>query len=109
VRLPHIQKYTRQTIQDANLLKIQVYYCYELMMPFVNRIIWAMMRYSPVDPMPTDLPQVSAEHRFGQPVSGTFSEECIKNKKDSDNYFGIPIRAQGIIRMQSPAELPTLS
>jgi len=95
-----------QTIQDANLLKIQVYYCYELMVPFVNRIIWAMMRYSPVDAMPANLPEVESQHRFGRPEAGTFSEQCIKTKNEDDDFFGIPIRAQGIMRMQSDAEFP---
>lgn len=93
-----------QTLQDANLLKIQVYYCYELMVPFVNRILWAMMRYSPVDAMPSNLPQVESQHRFGRPESGTFTEECVRTKYEDDEFFGIPIRAQGIMRMQSDAE-----
>ena len=95
-----------QTIQDANLLKIQVYYCYELVIPFVNRILWVMMRYSPVDPMPADMPMVEAQHRFGRPASGTFSETCITKKNDKDDYIGIPIRAQGIMRMQSSSLMP---
>ncbi len=96
---------SNQTIQDANLLKIQVYYCYELMVPFANRILWAMMRYSPVDAMPTNLPLVEAQHRFGRPDPGSFSETCIKTKNEDDDFFGIPIRAQGIMRMQSPTLL----
>ncbi|MEX2524216.1 MAG: TadE/TadG family type IV pilus assembly protein [Gammaproteobacteria bacterium] len=97
---------TAPTIQDANLLKIQVYYCYEMIVPFVNKIIWAMMRYSPSEAMPNNMPQVDPEHRFGAPAAGTFNEECIKTKHDNDDYYGIPIRAQGIMRMQSPAEMP---
>jgi Flp pilus assembly protein TadG len=97
---------SNQTIQDANLLKIQVYYCYELVVPFVNRILWVMMRYSPLDPTPADLPQVDAQHRFGRPEAGTFTEQCVRTKNEDDDYFGIPIRAQGIMRMQSDAELP---
>ncbi len=93
-----------QTIQDANLLKIQVYYCYELVVPFVNRIIWSMMRYSPFDVMPSDLPQVKPQHRFGRPATGSFAEECIRHKHENNDFFGIPIRAQGIMRMQSAAE-----
>lgn len=96
---------SNQTIQDANLLKIQVYYCYELLVPFVNRILWTMMRYSSVDPTPANLPHVDAKHRFGRPEAGTFSETCVKTKNEDDDFFGIPIRAQGIMRMQSAAEL----
>lgn len=97
---------SNQTIQDANLLKIQVYYCYELMVPFVNRILWTMMRYSSIDSVPANLPRVDSKHRFGRPESGTFSEQCVRTKNEDDDYFGIPLRAQGIMRMQSDAELP---
>lgn len=95
-----------QTIQDANVIKVQVYYCYEMIVPFVNQIMWAMMRYSPDDAMPVDMPLVEPEHRFGQPESGTFAEECVKNKHADDGYLGIPIRSQAIMRMQSAAVSP---
>ncbi len=95
-----------QTIQDANVLKVQVYYCYEMIVPLVNQIMWAMMRYSPDDPMPADMPLVEPQHRFGSPESGTFSEECVKDKHADDGYLGIPIRSQAIMRMQSAAILP---
>lgn len=95
-----------QTIQDANVLKVQVYYCYEMFVPFANRIMWTMMRYSPTDALPGDAPLVEAQHRFGAPESGTFAEECIKNKHTSDGYLGIPLRAQSVMRMQSAAIAP---
>lgn len=101
----HLGDDSSQTIQDANLLKIQVYYCYELMVPFVNRILWSMMRYSSLDAMPSNLPTVEGKHRFGRPEPGTFSETCVRSKNEDDDFFGIPLRAQGIMRMQSDAEL----
>jgi hypothetical protein len=95
-----------ETIQDANVIKVQVYYCYELIVPFANKIMWAMMRYSPTDAMPADMPLVDPKHRFGQPESGTFAEECIKNKYADNGYLGIPIKSQAIMRMQSAALSP---
>lgn len=92
-----------QTVQDANLIKVQVYYCYEMFVPFANRIMWAMMRYSPMDALPADVPVLAPEHRFGAPESGTFAEECVKNKHAADGFLGIPIRSQAIMRMQSAA------
>lgn len=97
---------SNQTVQDANLLKIQAYYCFEMIVPFVNRIIWAMMRYAPGDAIPATLPEVEAQHRVGRPDRGSFNEECVVNKNTTDNYFGIPIRSQAIIRMQSAALNP---
>ena len=99
---------SNQTIQDANLLKIQAYYCFEMIVPFVNRIIWAMLRYAPSDAMPANLPEVESQHRVGRPDKGTFNEECVVTKNNTDNYFGIPIRSQAIIRMQSAALSPGL-
>jgi len=98
-----IGKDSNQTIQDANLLKIQTYYCFELIVPFVNRIIWSMMRYSPNEIMPANLPELKKQHRFGKPATGSFNEECVVKKNAADGYFGIPIRSQAIIRMQTPA------
>ncbi len=95
-----------QTIQDANVIKVQVYYCYELIVPFVNKIMWAMMRYSPTDAMPPDMPLVDPKHRFGAPKSGTFAEDCVKDKYADNGYLGIPIRSQAIMRMQSAALSP---
>ena len=94
------------TLQDANLLKIQVYYCYELIVPLANRILWTMLRYAPADALPPGTPEIKPEFRVGAPAAGSFSEECIVTKHDNEAYYGLPIRAQGIVRMQSAAELP---
>ena len=75
-------------------------------MPFANKIMWAMMRYSPTDAMPPDMPLVDPKHRFGAPESGTFAEDCVKNKYADNGYLGIPIRSQAIMRMQSAAFSP---
>jgi hypothetical protein len=61
------------------------------------------MCYLPNDALPADIPVVEPQHRFGQPESGTFAEECVKNKHADDGYLGIPLRAQAIMRMQSAA------
>src|SRR5690606_14490946 len=34
-----VKAFSRQSIQDANLLKIRVLYCYEMKVPFANRVI----------------------------------------------------------------------
>ncbi len=60
------------TIQDANILKIKVTYCYPLQVPFINRTIVALVS------------------------SGATGLEktCYDNKR-------LPLVAQGIVRMQS--------
>ncbi len=82
---------SQQSIQDANLLKVNVGYCYELYVPFVNRILVRIMSLAPTALQPENI---------GPPASGSFAESCIINPTDS-NRPGIPIFAQGIMRMQS--------
>ncbi len=90
---------SEQTIQDANLLKIQAYYCFEMIVPFVNRLIWQMLNGA----SKAGYPLLKPVHMHPSPVSGTFNEECIVTKNTSGDYTGIPIRSQSIVRMQSPA------
>ncbi len=97
-----------QTIQDANLLKIQTYYCYEMIVPFVNRIVWLMMRYSSTA-TPANQPSLGQQARFGAPTVGTFNNTCIRRQYNrsaaTDRFYGIPIRSQAIMRMHSDALL----
>lgn len=96
-----------QSIQDANLLKIHVGYCYELIIPFINRMIWAMQNYGPGAAPPEEKmlgnywadPNATPPGFFGPP-SGEFATSCISNPKDSDR-FSIVLYSQGIMRMQS--------
>ena len=97
-----------QSIQDANLLKIHVGYCYELIVPFVDRIIWAMQRYGP-GAAPAEEKKYgrlwaddasTPPGFFGPPASGSFAESCINNPADN-NRLSIVLYSQGIMRMQS--------
>ena len=103
---------SNQTLQDANLLKVHIGYCFELIVPFVNRIIWSMQRYGPGEPPPDPVssygrPWVTAETEnldpgfFGPPASGSFAESCIKNPAESGR-LSIVLYSQSVIRMQSP-------
>lgn len=67
------------TIQDANLLKIQVTYCYPLKVAFINRTIVTLV---------------------GNGASG-FEKKCFDQQR-------LPISAQGIVRMQT-SYCPTCS
>ena len=92
---------SQQTIQDANLLKVHIGYCYELMVPFVNRIIWMMHRYGPGVTLPPDMPQIDTNAFFGPAPGGTFAQVCINNPQHKGR--AIVLYAQSIVRMQSPA------
>lgn len=84
-----------QSVQDANLLKVHVGYCYELFIPFINRMVWAMQTNT----------AATTAGGFGPPTAGTFAATCLAagNATNLDRRFGIPLYAQGIMRMQSPA------
>lgn len=74
-RDPAVQSGT--TIQEANLLKIRVTYCYELIVPIINRLIPQLME-------------------AGGLTGGSYEQRCWEQNR-------IPIKAQGILRMQSAA------
>lgn len=84
-----------QSVQDANLLKVHVGYCYELFIPFINRMVWAMQTNT----------AATTQGGFGPPTPGTFAATCLAagDSTNTDRRFSIPLYAQGIMRMQSPA------
>ncbi|MFT5133392.1 MAG: hypothetical protein ACI9SC_001863 [Gammaproteobacteria bacterium] len=100
-----------QSLQDANLLKVHIGYCYELIVPFVNRIIWAMQRYGPGAAPAADAnfgrwwtDDSAPPGFFGPPTFGTFAYSCIRNPTHSGR-LSIVLYSQGIIRMQTFAVL----
>lgn len=76
---------SNQSIQDANLIKVHVGICYELVVPLVNRMIEKMAGLNR--------------------AAGSFGAACAPERPDRLNEghhrFGIPIYAQAVMRMQS--------
>ncbi len=99
-----------QTIQDANLLKVHVGYCFQLIVPFVNRMIWAWQRYGKGSAPQSEIdyghywPDTdnTPEGFFGPPAAGTFAQSCISDPTDNGR-FSIVLYSQSIMRMQSTA------
>lgn len=106
----------KQSIQDANLLKIRVLYCAEMHVPFVNRMINSLLRLGAtgVAATPSDSPsgtvatgQLSAWTSAGAPnyeaPPGSFEETCLgRHTTITDTHRRyVPIVSQAIIRMQS--------
>ncbi len=88
-----------QTVQDANLLKIHVSYCYELHVPVINNMLVRMMSLAP------GVRQNSLRDdrwNFGTLPVGSFAESCVVNPADAGR-LGFPLYTQAIMRMQSPA------
>jgi len=65
------------SVQEANLLKLRVTYCYELIVPIMNKMIPELMEVAGA-------------------TGGSFEQACWDRER-------IPIKAQGIMRMQSAA------
>lgn len=78
------------TIQDANLLKIRVTYCYPLYVPYMNRVLGILL----TNDESADCPGCTG----ARTDTGTFERGCLNNGR-------FPINAQAIVRMQSPAML----
>jgi len=81
-----------QSIQDANLIKVHIGYCYELLVPLVDRLINRMIATAPSALEPEN---------FGPAAAGSFAAACTA-EHDPPRY-GVPIYAQAVMRMQSDA------
>lgn len=96
-----------QSIQDANLLKVHVGYCFELIVPFVDRIIWSLHAFaagSDIESKRTGGTTTNDSAYFGTPTAGTFANTCINaTESNGDPRYSVVLNAQGITRMQSAA------
>ncbi len=97
------------SIQDANLLKIRVQYCYKLMVPLVNRIIGSLSelnnnRTNQRTYETLNDPKFADANRFYvNENDGTMSSyEALCGDRANSNE-GFIISADAIVRMQSPA------
>lgn len=82
------------TIQDANLLKIKVSYCYPLYVPYINRVLGILLTNDEADDCPGCTGAFTSD--------STFERGCLENGR-------FPIHAQAIVRMQSPAMLSAVN
>ncbi|WP_339618046.1 TadE/TadG family type IV pilus assembly protein [uncultured Gilvimarinus sp.] len=98
-------------IQDANLLKIRVQYCYKLMVPLVNRIIGSLSELNNLkepdsyhkhhtvnDPRFADANRAEVNSAAG--ATATYEELCGNRANGNEGFV---IFAEATVRMQSPA------
>lgn len=96
------------SIQDANLLKIRVLYCVEMHVPFVNRMINALLRLDGPGAASGDGPSgivgtgqfaawTSAGTEGFTPTADSFEERCLERVPQQH----LPIMSHATIRMQS--------
>lgn len=97
------------SIQDANLLKIRVQYCYKLMVPLVNRVIGSLSElnnqrtnqqiYETInDPRFADANRYYVDASAG--VTADYNTLCGDRAASNEGFI---IFADAIVRMQSPA------
>jgi len=97
------------SIQDANLLKIRVQYCYKLMVPLVNRIIGSLSELNnqrtnqQVYETVNDPKFADANRYYVNQASGTLSSYNQLCGDRANSNEGFIISADAIVRMQSPA------
>jgi len=82
------------TIHDANLLKLRITYCMDLIVPFANIIFENAYKLTITNSDSVFVQDETVERTIGN----TFKQDCV----DGDDRR-IPIVAQSIMRMQSPA------
>jgi len=82
------------TIHDANLLKLRITYCMELIVPFANIIFENAYKLTFSNSNSVFVQDETVERT----ITDNFNQDCV----DGDDKR-IPIVAQAIIRMQSPA------
>ncbi len=85
-------------IQDANLLKVRVTYCYKMAVPIINKLIYHLV----IDPPPVPLVGTSAADMLASEGGGATSNRCAGI---ADEYR-IPVTAEAVVRMQTPFRNP---
>lgn len=103
------------TIQDANLLKIRVQYCYKLMVPLVNKIIGSLSElnnqrepssyrehHTVNDPRFADanIGEVDEAAAGSGGTLATYAELCGDRANGKEGFV---LTSEAIVRMQSPA------
>lgn len=81
------------SLHDANLLKLRINYCYELVVPFIKDAIRILLGTGETDP----LHNPDGEWHKGFKEAKGFRQRCLTQMS------GLPLQAQAIMRMQSPA------
>ncbi len=85
-------------IQDANLLKVRVTYCYRMVVPILNKIIYNLA----IDPPASaDDIKVSSDLITAK-GGGSTTKPCT----GIDDDYRIPITSEAVVRMQSPFQNP---
>ena len=86
------------SIQDANLLKLRVTYCYPMIVPIISTAIQRLTGTAPQTSTPLATGQSQGSPTYGSVIPpGAFQQNCYAQGR-------FPIVAQAIVRMQTPVK-----
>lgn len=85
-------------IQDANLLKVRVTYCYKMAVPILNKLIYNLV----VDTSSSSTTGTTASDMLDSKGGGSTTKRCT----GITDEYRIPITSEAIVRMQSPFQDP---
>lgn len=85
-------------IQDANLLKVRVTYCYRMAVPILNKLIYNLV----VDPPASAVIGPTAADMLASEGGGSAGKRCT----EVPNEYRIPITSEAVVRMQTPFKNP---
>src|SRR6185312_5717074 len=86
-------------IQDANLLKVRVTYCYTMTVPIINKLIYTLV----VDPVSAP-GNTGADMLEAQGEGGTTKNSRCSNINDGE--YRIPVTSEAVVRMESTFQNP---
>lgn len=96
-------------VQDANLLKVRVTYCVRLVVPIVNRMIYALTVNPSATPAKIDSSSykggtIAAPEMLKVEAAGNATGLCIS---PNDAYpYRLAVTSEAVVRMQSPFKDP---
>lgn len=103
---------SRMNIQDANLLKIHVYYCYNMYVPLVNKVIYYATNVIGTIGMVGILsrtPGNTIQDPYGDPKNGDYLCKTKLADGIATGRWPISLDSEAMVRMQSPLRESALS
>lgn len=85
-------------IQDANLLKVRVTYCFRMVAPIINKLIY----HFTADAATVALSGNTAPDMLASTTPGPLSNGCVV----PEGEYRLPISAEAVVRMQTPFKNP---
>lgn len=103
---------SRMNIQDANLLKIHVHYCYDMYVPLVNKVIYYAVNVIGsigTGGILTREPANVNQDPYGYPKNGDFLCKIKLADGIATGRWPISLDSEAIVRMQSPLRASALN